>query len=84
MWIGKTLEMSLPRGNACVDTRIVIARRHIVPTRQSRKKLVQNALLHGSKKVPYVILVKGGNPGFLCHPEINSGYIKRDAETSSA
>ncbi|WP_342270357.1 hypothetical protein [Rickettsia endosymbiont of Orchestes rusci] len=23
------------------------------------------ALLHGSKKVPYVILAKGGNPGFL-------------------
>ncbi|WP_342270226.1 hypothetical protein [Rickettsia endosymbiont of Orchestes rusci] len=41
-------------------------------------------LLHGSKKVLYVILAKGGNPDFFCHaeqvlriflvdPEINSG-----------
>ncbi|WP_341793591.1 MULTISPECIES: hypothetical protein [unclassified Rickettsia] len=30
------------------------------------------ALLGGSKKVPYVILAKSGNPGFFCHAELVS------------
>nr|WP_253307607.1 hypothetical protein [Rickettsia endosymbiont of Ceutorhynchus assimilis] len=33
------------------------------------------ALLHGSKKVPYVILAKSGNPENNSHPEFISGYI---------
>ncbi|WP_342269815.1 hypothetical protein [Rickettsia endosymbiont of Orchestes rusci] len=43
-------------------------------------------LLHGSRKVPYVILAKGGNLEkiLLSHPEFISGYTTRDAETSSA
>ncbi|WP_342270550.1 hypothetical protein [Rickettsia endosymbiont of Orchestes rusci] len=42
------------------------------------------ALLHGSKKVPYVILAKGGNLENNSHPEFISGYLELDAETSSA
>ncbi|WP_342270549.1 hypothetical protein [Rickettsia endosymbiont of Orchestes rusci] len=40
--------------------------------------------MHGSKKVPYVILAKGGNPENNSHPEFISGYLELDAETSSA
>ncbi|WP_342269746.1 hypothetical protein [Rickettsia endosymbiont of Orchestes rusci] len=42
------------------------------------------ALLQDSKKVPYVILAKSGNPENYSHPEFISGYFSRDAETSSA
>ncbi|WP_341793621.1 MULTISPECIES: hypothetical protein [unclassified Rickettsia] len=40
--------------------------------------------MHGSKKVPYVILAKGGNLENNSHPEFISGSITGDAETSSA
>ncbi|WP_341789595.1 hypothetical protein [Rickettsia endosymbiont of Polydrusus tereticollis] len=41
-------------------------------------------MLHGSKKVPYVIPAKVGiqKKIFLSHPEFISGYTTRDAETS--
>nr|WP_253307906.1 hypothetical protein [Rickettsia endosymbiont of Ceutorhynchus assimilis] len=42
-------------------------------------------LLHGSKKVPYVIPAKAGIQKItLCHPEFISGSFARDAESTSA
>ncbi|WP_342270625.1 hypothetical protein [Rickettsia endosymbiont of Orchestes rusci] len=36
--------------------------------------------MHGSKKVPYVILAKGGNPEKNSHSEFISESTKKDAQ----